>query len=61
MDEITNKFTFTCVDCDGKYIHTQFDAISLYEILPAFTQFLRGCGYVINYDEVVAVTSEDTL
>lgn len=61
MNEITNKFTFTCVDCDGKYTHASFDAVSLYEVLPAFTDFLRGCGYVITYDEVVSVVNQDAI
>lgn len=46
------KFTFTCIadDSINTKITTEITTDYLPDIQPAFTEFLRGCGFIVDYD-----------
>ena len=52
------KFKFGCDDCGTVNTH-EFETDTWFEVLPVFTLFLRGCGFLIPESASVEMMIEE--
>lgn len=53
------NYTFSRYDEHGSSTTVELQAETLPEVLEAFTDFLRGCSYTINYDQYLDLVSDE--
>lgn len=51
-DQLKHTYTFTHTDQDGRTITHTIEAYTLRQIRTELSFFLRGCGFVLEDDEV---------
>lgn len=53
-----NKYIFTHVS-ESETITLETEAVTLTQLLEAYSRFLRGCGYVLDEGSLIVHRSED--